>query len=477
MTRSISGDVRTGGVEVGKTRPMRRILALAAVGAAVATMAPTTATATVDASAARLAGSNRYATAAAVATTAFSKGATATVLVSGTNFPDGLAAAALAGAVDGPILLTEPGKLPIETEKALSKMATGKTVWVIGGEAAIGRTVRDRLKALGYRLQELSGPDRYATATAVAAKVAELKGIGSLRIDGRLRRTAGLVTGADFPDALSAGPLAASARIPILLTTGTALHPTTEAALKSLKIEHVVTIGGRSVVTRDVTRRVEQLGMTVERISGADRAETAAAVADRVARPIDAGGGGFFTPTNNEVIVVSGRSFADALGAATLGAELGAPVVVAGSASARAFLVANAAYVTRVFVVGGTKVVSEAEMADALSGAQGDATRPVVKATIAARAGATSISVLFDEAMAPRGTVTTNAGANQCATITEFSGTLANPSPGCYLGSKGKLIVIILTSALKSGDVIAVDRFVAGADGARAVIPASATVA
>src|SRR5690606_22130691 len=58
----------------------------------------------------RLAGSDRYDTAARIAERYPSGGSV--YVVSGTDFPDALAAAAIAGRDDAPVLLSRPGALP-----------------------------------------------------------------------------------------------------------------------------------------------------------------------------------------------------------------------------------------------------------------------------------------------------------------------------------------------------------------------------
>ena len=62
-----------------------------------------------------VAGTDRYDTARLAALAAFPTGATNAVLASGQNFPDGLAAADLAGALGAPLLLTPSAALDADT--------------------------------------------------------------------------------------------------------------------------------------------------------------------------------------------------------------------------------------------------------------------------------------------------------------------------------------------------------------------------
>ena len=62
--------------------------------------------------------------------------------------------------------------MPAVTAAAMGRvMGASKTVYVIGGENAVGSGVVTTLTGLGYVVTRLSGADRYATAAAVAAKV------------------------------------------------------------------------------------------------------------------------------------------------------------------------------------------------------------------------------------------------------------------------------------------------------------------
>ena len=83
----------------------------------------------------RLAGFDRYETAAAIALDdATLRNADTVVLASGgeRNFPDALTANYLAGDVRGPILLTDPARLPAATRSALTTIAPTRVV-IVGG--------------------------------------------------------------------------------------------------------------------------------------------------------------------------------------------------------------------------------------------------------------------------------------------------------------------------------------------------------
>src|SRR5438445_6491871 len=189
-------------------------VALFCVG--VATLGPAPAGATASFSFTRLAGADRYGTAAAIATKTF---ATAdTVLVAtGQNFPDALAGNYLAGARGAPILLTTTNApVPAATLGALSALHT-KNVTLLGLTAAISASVADELShthstsAGGGDLvvSRIGGASRYDTMEAIAQTPATAT-IGTVAG----KRTAIVASGANFPDALSGGPLSFAKAFP-----------------------------------------------------------------------------------------------------------------------------------------------------------------------------------------------------------------------------------------------------------------------
>ena len=123
----------------------------------------------------RLAGVDRYGTAAAIALngTTFDNSDTV-VLASGAtrNFPDALTGNYLAGEIDGPILLTDPNRLPAVTARAIGSLNVKKVV-IIGGTSAVSAGVERQVNQLSdVTVQRIGGTDRYDTAELVAANVA-----------------------------------------------------------------------------------------------------------------------------------------------------------------------------------------------------------------------------------------------------------------------------------------------------------------
>lgn len=81
-------------------------------------------------------GTNRYQTAALLATS-LTPHTTSALVVSGANFPDGLAAAPLAARRNARLLLTTAGTLPAESAHNLAHLPLRRSSLVIGGQAVI----------------------------------------------------------------------------------------------------------------------------------------------------------------------------------------------------------------------------------------------------------------------------------------------------------------------------------------------------
>ena len=85
----------------------------------------------------RVSGADRYSTAAKVSAEAFPSAAVA-YLVTGEDFPDGIAAGAVAAREGGPLLLTARAALPGVVKTELARLRPSSTV-VVGGEAVISQ--------------------------------------------------------------------------------------------------------------------------------------------------------------------------------------------------------------------------------------------------------------------------------------------------------------------------------------------------
>ena len=156
----------------------------------------------------RLAGGDRYATAAVAAD--MLAGGEVALLASGTAFADALALAPLATVAGAPILLTAPDNLPAASAQQLQEHTLSRLL-IAGGTAAVSADVeRQAAAACACTPERLAGGDRTGTAVAIALELE--------RLLGRPADGAFLAAGDRFPDALAGGPAAGRAARPILLT-------------------------------------------------------------------------------------------------------------------------------------------------------------------------------------------------------------------------------------------------------------------
>ena len=304
------------------------------------------------------AGADRYETAAEIAMAAFDDPADV-LLASGANYPDALAAAALAGVVEGPILLTRPGSLPTATAEALAALDPD-TVHLLGGTAAVGADVEDEVEALDFPTTRIAGANRYETAQAIAETVTELGGsVGE--VDGAT--TVLLASGANFPDALAGGPGAYDSTHPILLSEGESLRAETSAALDGLGPAQVVILGGTAAVPSAVEDELVGEGYDVTRIGGADRYDTAKRVSAFFLRSV-----GFDAANVGLATGVQASGGVDALAAAPYLGSNNAPLVLTDDplpTRTSDFLSEFASAIGALHVFGGRAAVPESVIADA----------------------------------------------------------------------------------------------------------------
>jgi putative cell wall-binding protein len=232
----------------------------------------------------RLAGDDRHATAARIATGSYASAETV-LLVNGqsddprtardeSHFPDALAAAFLAGNRKGPTLLATEQTLPQPTKDALRTLQA-RNVVIIGGTGAISAGVEKELTDAGYTVSRIAGTNRYDTAR----KVAETPAVDYVGENPDGQRTAVVASGERFQDGLVGGPLGYAARFPILITASASLSEPTGEALQNLAIDHVLIVGGTAAISTQTENEIKALGMTTERLAGQNSTETATDVA------------------------------------------------------------------------------------------------------------------------------------------------------------------------------------------------------
>ena len=188
-------------------------------------------------------------------------------------FADSLASGG--GQSDGPLLLVPTdGPVPASVMAEIDRVGAEEAV-ILGGDAAVSPAVADALSADGLTVQRLSGPSRIETAIAVARNLAP-------QADTAILARAGGVEGnptSGFAATLAAGGWAAAPGWPVLLTQTEVLTGSTRDYLATAGISTVNIVGGTAAVSEAVADALREMGMTVERVSGPDRAATAIAIA------------------------------------------------------------------------------------------------------------------------------------------------------------------------------------------------------
>ena len=251
----------------------------------------------------RLAGPDRYGTAAAVASA--SPGMAAFV-ATGTAHPDAMAVAAVAAIADAPVLLTMPDAVPVVTEEALADLSPS-SITVLGGTAAVTAEVEDDL-ADHATVARIAGPDRGATAAAIS-RTYLTPGVDTVVVATR---------GAPH-DALVAGPLAARLGGPLLLVTPDTVPTATAEELDRLDPARILIVGDEAAVGDAVEAALADHAAAVDRVAGSGSVATAIAAA-QAAFPDGAG----------TVHLASADSWVDALAGAAAAARAGSPLLLVG---------------------------------------------------------------------------------------------------------------------------------------------------
>ncbi|MHB8073328.1 cell wall-binding repeat-containing protein [Desulfosporosinus fructosivorans] len=153
-------------------------------------------------------------------------------------------------------------------------------------------------------INRIAGNDRYQTTVAISQ---------SGWPDGAA--TAILAYGENFPDALSAGPLAHKYNAPILLTNSYTLNEDTAEELKRLKVKKVFIVGGTAVVSKAVEMKLSTMSITSVRLAGQDCYETSLKIAQEVG-------------ITKGVFVTTGLDFPDALSIAPIAAAKEMPIIL-----------------------------------------------------------------------------------------------------------------------------------------------------
>ncbi len=289
----------------------------------------------------RLAGHDRYATAAAISRTRFGGGAATVFIATGASFPDALAGSPAAASANGPILLTTRDALPSATATELARLRPS-TIVILGGPGAVSDGVAGQLGAYAGSVQRWSGPDRYETAATISRSTF-----------GPGVAVAYIATGSGFPDALSGGGLAGRNGGPILLVAAGGVPAGTAAELARLRPAQIVILGGTGVVSDAVAAALQPYATSgsVTRLAGADRYATSVAVSRA----------GYGSAGSDAVFVATGQNFPDGLAGGPVAALLPGPLLLVSSSRLPPSVADELRRLDpeRIYVLGGTGSISD----------------------------------------------------------------------------------------------------------------------
>jgi SpoIID/LytB domain protein len=252
-----------------------------------------------------LSGATRYETSVSIANYGWST-SEAVVLGRGDIPLDALTGTVFAKRINSPLLLTTPNDLPdIVLNRIKSLNLSTKTVYILGGPAAISDSVLQELNNNGFQTHRIAGDTRYRTAANIAYYLPNKPEI--------------IITSGseNSSDALSVASYAAKNEIPILLTHSTNLPNEVSEYIRNRGVSKVTVIGGNEAVSENVINQIRTSGVgDITRISGATRYETSIAIAKA------------FNYDLSNVFVARGDVFIDALPGAVLAAKYNAPVIL-----------------------------------------------------------------------------------------------------------------------------------------------------
>lgn len=185
------------------------------------------------------------------------------------------------------------------------------------------------------------GKDRYATSLEIS------------RNGWNKSSTVIIASGENFPDALSATPLAKMYNAPILLIKGGydcgGLGNVILNELKRLETNQVIIVGGYGAIPQTVEYSLQSEGISFTRLGGQDRYETSVLINQKLETPSD------------KIVITTGEDFADALSISTIAAKNSMPIILLPKdtipGSVRSYL--NGKQISKTYVLGGQDIISD----------------------------------------------------------------------------------------------------------------------
>ncbi|MGH4120706.1 cell wall-binding repeat-containing protein [Clostridium sp.] len=253
----------------------------------------------------RYQGSNRFETAVEISKAGWVS-SDYVVLANAYGFADALTGVPFAYLKDAPILLTDKNSIPQFTYDEIERLGA-MNIYILGGTGVISKNIESELKSNEFNVVRLAGSNRFETAIQIGNEV----------LMDNSSETAVLTTAYNYPDALAMSSYAAMNKYPILYTQTNILNIDTEEFLKNNGITKVIIPGGIGVVSENVAKQLRMSGITVERIDGVDRYNTAVNIAIQ-----------YESSFKDEVMIATGNNFPDALAGGVLAAKKQIPILL-----------------------------------------------------------------------------------------------------------------------------------------------------
>lgn len=285
----------------------------------------------------RISGVDREQTAIEVSKKMFKDGTNKVVLANKNNYSDVLTAAPFAKANNASLLYISSNSISKEVMSEIARLKA-KEITIIGGEKSVNEGLKKELEKRNFKVERLSGADRYKTSAQIAAKL----------IDGKTT-TLEIASGENYADALSLNNAAEKDKAPILLVRVNAIDKSVEDVIKSSKASLINIAGGEKSVSENTKANIKKISnATVNRMGGADRYETSILLAK-------------YSGAKEVVVVASGENFADALVAAPFSAKQNGAILLTNKEKlgqkAEQFI--KDTKFNKSYVIGGEKSVSE----------------------------------------------------------------------------------------------------------------------
>ena len=161
-----------------------------------------------------------------------------------------------------------------------------------------------------------------------------------------------LVNSKEYPDSLTAAPLAKALKAPILLNDSNRLDIQVKNEIRRLGVNKVILVGGNNSLSIGLERDLKNMNLELNRIAGKDRYDTSARLAKQLVK---------LTGYSDRAIVASGENFPDALTASSIAAKDDLPVLLVKSTSVPYYIdeVMKDMGIKKTILVGGNKSIGK----------------------------------------------------------------------------------------------------------------------